>query len=289
MILIADSGSTKTDWRLVADRGIVDSFTTVGINPSLQSLDEIKQEQHSVLKAFVGKPIVQLDFYGAGCGQLAAQTKITQMFRDLFPDAKTNIASDLLGAAKAVFDNKPGIACILGTGSNSGHYDGKQIIKNVPSLGYLLGDEGSGNQIGKQLLIDFLRGNMPKALSDILKSEIGDDRGIIYHRLYQSPFPNRFLASIVRLVSKDHSDDIYFESILKQEFDRFFVNCISQYAVSNETPVGFVGSLAYHFQDTLSAVAAKHSIEITGIIEKPIDELAKQCAKQLASGWIKSV
>ena len=281
MVLIADSGSTKTDWRLVTQDGIVEAFTSVGINPTLQTLSEVRKEQLLVLKAFTHLPVKRIEFYGAGCAQKSAQVKIEQTFKPLFPDANILVFSDLLGAAKAVFDRQSGIACILGTGSNSGYYDGEAIVENIPSLGYLLGDEGGGSLIGKQLLADYLRGNMPVDLSDLLKIEIGDDRASIYHRLYQSPFPNRFLASIVGLIGKSYSKDAYFCALVKTEFDRFFVNCINNYDLKENVLVGFVGSLAFYFQDILKSVANNHSVNVSGIIEKPIDALASQCLKHL--------
>lgn len=279
MILIADSGSTKTDWRLVSDEGILESFTTSGINPALQSLDELKEDQIARLTPYSNFPVKRIDFYGAGCGQISAQAKIGLMLNEVFPLAQTDVASDLLGAARAIFDQRAGIACILGTGSNSGYYNGQQIVENVPSLGFLLGDEGGGSQIGKQLLIDYLRGDMPDHLSDLMNDKMGEDRATIYQRVYQRSFPNRFLASLVELVSKDYSRDTYFRAVVMKEFDRFFYNCIGKYEINKEVYVGFVGSLAFHFQDILRSVASNHGIEISGIVDKPIDALANQSFK----------
>lgn len=280
MILIADSGSTKTDWRFVSEDGIMQSCTSAGINPALQTLHDIKEEQLAVLQSFTHLPVKQIDFYGAGCGQTASQSKIEEMLNTVFPSVEINVSSDLLGAARAIFDHRPGIACILGTGSNSGYYDGKKITENVPSLGYLLGDEGGGSQIGKQLLTDYLRANMPDHISDLLRKEIGNDRAVIYDRIYQSSFPNRFLASIVGIVSLKHANDAYFREVIYKEFDRFFVNCIDRYEIEKDVSLGFVGSLAFHFRDLLKLVSENHGITISGIVEKPIDSLANQYFKE---------
>jgi len=286
MILIADSGSTKTDWRLIVDGKISESFQSSGINPTLQALEEIAEDQLSTLKPFEHLPIKQVHFYGAGCTQILAKAKIEKMLGGIFTAAKTNVSSDLLGAAKAIFNHSPGIACILGTGSNSGLFDGTKIVENIPSLGYLLGDEGGGNQIGKRLLIDYLRADMPIHISKTLKSDIGDDRAAIYDRLYQRPFPNRFLASMVQLVSEYHADDVYFRAVIEKEFDRFFVNCINKYQTVNQVAVGFVGSLAFYFQDLLEVVASRHFIKIFGIVEKPIDALALQHSNQFSKSFL---
>ncbi|MEQ8237857.1 MAG: N-acetylglucosamine kinase [Cyclobacteriaceae bacterium] len=286
MIFIADSGSTKTDWCLISDGKILESFQSSGINPTLQALEHITQDQLPTLKPFSHLPIKHIRFFGAGCTQVLAKTKIEKMLGSIFSTAKIEISSDLLGAAKAVFNERSGIACILGTGSNSGLYNGKEIVENIPSLGYLLGDEGGGNQIGKQLLIDYLRSDMPMHISDTLKKDIGGDRAAIYHQLYQLPFPNRFMSRMVQLISLHHADDTYFRTIVEKEFDRFFVNCINKYQTSNEVSVGFVGSLAFYFQDLLEVVASKHAIKIFGIVEKPIDALAKQCSNQFSENYI---
>ncbi len=283
MILLADSGSTKTDWRLISANGIVESFVSAGINPALQSEEEIKSDQEETLLAFGHLPVRKIYFYGAGCAQPTSQAKVSLMLTSIFTSAEVEVASDLLGAAKAIFHERSGIACILGTGSNSGFFDGKKIVENVPSLGYLLGDEGGGSQIGKQLLIDYLRGDMPNDISEELKKEIGDDRGAIYHRIYESPFPNRFLASIVGVLSKKYSKDAYFRGVIYAEFTRFFNNCINKYEMEATVSVGFVGSLAFHYQDLLKTIGEQHGINISGIVEKPIDEIANQLFKQTSS------
>jgi glucosamine kinase len=282
MILLAESGSTKTDWKLISESGIVESFTTLGINPAIQSQTSMQADQVERLMNYAHLPIRAIYFYGAGCGQAAAKAKVSELLSGVFAVAEVEVESDLLGAAKAIFDHRSGIACILGTGSNSGYYDGRSITKNVLSLGYLLGDEGGGSQIGKQLLTDYLRGNLPYALANTLRKTIGEDRTEIYQNVYQSPFPNRYLANVVGILREEHAEHPYFQGVVMSEFDRFFCNCISAYDPKEKLAIGFVGGIAFHFQDILNLVASNHGMSISNIIERPIDRLAVQYARRIS-------
>jgi glucosamine kinase len=271
MILFADSGSTKTDWKLVSTK-IIESFQTQGINPVLQTADDIANDQIEHLRKFEHYHVDEIYFYGAGCGLEATQTKMEAILKRVFTNAKVTVDSDLIASAKALFGNKAGIACILGTGSNSGYYDGKRIACRVPPLGFILGDEGGGGQIGKQLLTDYLRGSMPVSLKKYLDERLCMSESELLNKIYQEKFPNRFLGSLVELVVLKFPEDSYIKRTVREQFDRFFNNCINKYDKKNES-LGFVGSIAFHFEEILRQAANAHHYTVHQILQKPIDKL----------------
>lgn len=276
MILLAESGTTKTDWRLI-DKGIVlKSFSSKGINPIVQQLDYIVEEQKSILSEVEALPIVEIHFYGAGCGTKESKQKINLFLSTPFPNALIVVDSDLMAAAKALFGESSGIACILGTGSNSGLYNGKEIVERVPSLGYLLGDEGSGNQIGKRLIRDFLRNAMPTYMMEHLQSAFDLNENLLLTEVYSNKFPNRYLASFVSELANHFECDAYLLNVVSSEIRLFFERCLSQYPSSIDLPIGFVGSIAFHFQDIIRKIAKEYSFEVAHIIKQPINELVFQ-------------
>ncbi|MEO9478027.1 MAG: hypothetical protein ABJG41_20955 [Cyclobacteriaceae bacterium] len=271
--VIAESGSTKTDWRLITEDGLVEDFLSNGINPVLQPIEGLMADQQDVLKQMQKYNVDALYFYGAGCSQEDNKQKLIGLFSQFFPSAHVQVESDLVAAGKALFGDQKGIACILGTGSNSCLYDNGVVVQNVSSLGYILGDEGGGAQIGKRLMSDFLRKKMPENQSKSLEDLLGLSQSEIYQKVYQDKYPNRFLASIVGYLAPEYAGSAYFSQIVTVEFELFFDNCLAGYASNEDYRVGFVGSIAHFFEKELRLVAETKKFKIEKIIRKPIDQL----------------
>ncbi|MCL2117766.1 MAG: hypothetical protein FWH27_04970 [Planctomycetaceae bacterium] len=287
MILIADSGSTKTDWRLLVPDGTngfaTISFATSGINPFFLTGDEIvallRSELCSRLEtADTPVPISaveRIDFYGSGVASQDQSEQVTNALRTVFPDAQTIEAhSDLFGAAHGLCGREPGIPCILGTGSNSCYYDGRTIVDNVPPCGFILGDEGSGAAMGRKLLTAFLKRDLPEHLCDKLRYECGLSKDIILERVYRQPFPNRFLAQQTRFLGNYQSEEAI-RKIIVGSFEKFFDRNVLKYPQCREVPVHLTGGIAFHFAGFLRPVAESRQLIVGKIIPSPIDDIAK--------------
>jgi N-acetylglucosamine kinase-like BadF-type ATPase len=273
MILIADSGSTKTDWRLMDEDKEISRVQTTGFNPYYQQLNEIVVEIESALVPNIETDIVNtIYFYGAGCSTVERQKKVSDALSPYFPNARIAVHSDLLGAARALSGNTPGIVCILGTGSGSCRYDGEKIAENIPSLGFILGDEGSGAWLGKKMVTDFLRGHMPEKCMDLIRKELLIDKEIILEQVNHKPMPSRYLASFAKFIS-DHIDETYFYKVMFHSFTAFAENYIVRYQEYAKFKCHFVGSIAWYNQDILENVAKYNGFTIGNIIKSPIDGL----------------
>jgi len=272
MILIADSGSTKTDWCLAENSVIIKHIFTKGINPFYQTEEEIIRDlEVSLVPSLKGIRIDQIYFYGAGC---AFPDKIALVSGALgwhFKNVSIEVQSDLVGAARSLFLHTKGIACILGTGSNSCLYDGTEIIENVSPLGFILGDEGSGAVLGKTLVADCLKNQLPVNLKEKLLSTYELSGQIILENVYKKPFPNRFLAKLTPFLLENISEPSIYR-IVYDSFDAFFVRNVMQYPFEN-VQVGFVGSIAHYFHEILEVVASKRGITISRIVQNPMDGL----------------
>ncbi len=270
IILIADSGSTKTDWLLCNDGMLSVGFKTQGINPYMLSENEIAnilQEELLCKSAFVQPQKVR--FYGAGCrGEQCSMLK--SVLRKLMPQATDVVVdSDLVGAAKALCGDADGIACIMGTGSNSCLYVGGKIVQNVSPLGYILGDEGSGAVLGKRLISDLLKSQLPEDIKKAFFNYYHLNLGDIIRRVYKEPFANRFLASFAPFLHQ-HKEHEAIRALLLDEFGRFFKRNIERYQ-RNDLNVSFVGSVAYYFQNELKIVAQNYGYNIGKILKSPLD------------------
>lgn len=273
MILIADSGATKTDWRLVYSRQDIRSFQTSGFNPFFIDSAHIEKEMEKDMVPFIDtKHVKEIFFYGAGCAAVEQCIIVEDALQSIFTSARIHVDHDLLGAARALCKNQEGIACILGTGSNSCFYDGKKITANVPSLGYLLGDEGSGAYIGKQLIKDVLSLNAPDDIRELFVKKYNYNRMDILGYIYRNTFPNRFLASFTRFV-KENITHPYMHNIVRQAFSDFFDTQVIKYNRYQEVPVSFTGSVAYVFIDILQEVAAEKNITVSTVLQAPINGL----------------
>lgn len=270
--LIVDSGSTKADWRAVeADK--ITGFPTQGLNPYFINTDEFETIiRLQVLPHTAGQMVGSIYFYGAGCGTDSRKQQVGNVLSRFFPGAAISIATDLLGAARSLLKHEPGFAVILGTGTNSGSYDGRQIVQSIDSLGYLLGDEGSGAAIGRKLLRDFLRGYLPEQMHNEFAQLCPFDREQVLQQLYTKPSPNRFLSSFVPFAA-NHLSAPYMQQLVKESFNDFFKHLISHYAGYQNQPMCCTGSVASIFKECLLETAKEYNVHIQAVSRSPIEEL----------------
>ncbi len=271
MILIADSGSTKTDWSIVDNGNFVKSVFTKGINPFFQSEQEIADElTKSLLPEINGTPIKSIVFYGAGCIP-EKQPIVKNAINRILPDSKIEVNTDLLAAAHGVCGKEAGIVCILGTGSNSCFYNGREIVANVSPLGFILGDEGSGAVLGKLLVGDILKNQLSEQLKEKFFNQYNLTLPQIIERVYRKPFPNRFLAGFSPFLA-ENIDEPQIKAIVEGSFRSFFTRNVMQYEYQ-KYPVHFVGSVAFHYQEILKTVATACGIQIGRIMKQPMEGL----------------
>lgn len=291
MILIADSGGSKTDWALISlptdTCKCVLKVRTQGLNPFHQSKDVIlkileqelipalhKATMESVsssLTANISEVVSQIAFYGAGCTK-ALSPIVHEALAVAFPSALINVESDLLGAAHAVCGHEAGIACILGTGANSCQYDGKQIVTNVPPLGYILGDEGSGAVLGKLLLNGIFKGDLSAEIRDLYLEWSGLSYPEIIEKVYRQPLANRFLAGCSKFI-KENLQYGELEELVRHNFDNFFKKNILKYSDSSTPTISAVGGVAAAFEEQLRASAGSFDYQVGKVIASPIEGL----------------
>ena len=270
MMLIADSGSTKTDWAWIENGTIVHRVTTAGINPVHQGEEDIEKVVEQLFPR-KNTSLKWVFFYGAGCIP-EKKGVVEKVLRKVFPDAdRIEVESDLLGAARAVCQHQEGLACILGTGSNSCLYDGEKIVGNIPPLGYILGDEGSGAVLGKLFLNALFKGVLPDGMKEDFLQSSGLSYPEIIQRVYRQPMANRFLASTSLYIS-EHLDVPALRELVKQNFRDFFHKNIAQYG-RHDLPVGAIGSIAYHYRDLLQEVAEEKGYNLSKIAKSPMEGL----------------
>ena len=277
-ILIADAGSTKTDWILVSpEEGASNAkrHTTTGINAAITPDADISSAIESIrsLEGWNGNDIEEVHFYGAGCVGDDINARIRLKLDSAWPGAEIDIQSDLLGAARALHDKEPGVACILGTGSNSGMYDGKQIVANVPSLGFILGDEGSGTALGKRLLADVYKKELPSQVREMFLEHLGMTLPEVIDQVYRRPSPNKFLASFVPFI-KENIWNPYLYALVLKEMTSFIKRNVAKYENARRLPIGFVGSIAWYFKDQLIDATDACGFKAGQIIKSPADALA---------------
>lgn len=272
-ILVADSGATKTDWILL-NEGEKLCFKTKGLNPQIQQVEEMK-DILADLKLLCGQIFLDdVHFYGAGCSREENCNRLQDALESVVQARHYYIRHDLLAAAHALFGNQPGIACILGTGSNSGVFDGNIISANIPALGYILGDEGSGAYLGKLLLRDYLYGKLDKQLQMKLAEEFELSASTLLNKVYREKGANVFLASLGGFISMNRQYP-YCAGLLRQSFIAFFEHHIFPYSEIECMKVGFVGSIAFHNQEMLKEIAMENNIIVGDFISSPIETLLK--------------
>ncbi|MEH0158195.1 N-acetylglucosamine kinase [Limibacter armeniacum] len=277
MMLIADSGSTKTDWVCVDKGKVVMNYKTCGLNPYFLSLDEmVALIQKELLAGGNVDTPEAIHFYGAGCGAKEKELLVHSALQQAIPQARyIEVSGDMLGAARSLFGMTDGIACILGTGANSCVYKEGKIISNVPSLGYILADWGSGAVLGKDLVAALLQEQLPSEVLEDFYDTYQMTRPYILDRVYRSPMPNRFLASFVPFLLKHQAHPIL-QALIRDNFSRFFDYYVLQYKEAGEgLEVRCVGSVAYYFQDLFRQVADEKGINLAGVEQTPIQSLVR--------------
>ena len=270
MILIADSGSTKTDWAVVEQGKLQQVISTKGINPFFQTEEEIADEIGTALLPHIKTetPLTKVFFYGAGCIPEKAPMMKQALGTHLSPIHGMEIYSDMLAVAHSLCGHTQGIACILGTGSNSCFYDGNSIVENVSPLGFILGDEGSGAVLGRLLVGDILKNQLTPELKEKFLSKFQLTQVDIIDRVYRKPFPNRFLASLSPFLL-EHIDEPRIYKLVKSGFRAFFKRNVMQYDYKNN-PIYMIGSIAYYYQDVLKEAATELGITINKIEKSPL-------------------
>lgn len=269
MILIADSGGSKTDWRLVQNDGSIGQASAPGFNPYYQPIDDLKKNVQEILLPKITDSVDKIYFYGAGVSSAKNQDTIRTAFLEFFPGAEVEIGWDLLAAARALCGHEAGIACIMGTGSNSCLYDGNKIVDNVANLGWILADEGSGANIGKKFLVDYLRKKMPETLAKHFHGRFPFTREEFLEKVYQQEKPSAFLASFAKFIFQ-HLKEPYCYDLIYNSFAEFYENNVMKYRNYEKLKVHFTGSIAFYFSDILRQVANDKGITVKNILEGPI-------------------
>lgn len=277
MILIADGGSTKTNWCLVTNDEKKVYFNTEGYNPYFVSEAYITKSLNENLPVDLEKDkITEVNFYGAGCSTDEMRAHVQRAMQLVFTKATVNIGHDMLAAARAVLGRNAGFAAILGTGTNTCLYDGKDVIQNIDSGAYILGDEGSGCYIGKKLLTDYLRGYMPENLRQIFWDTYQLTPDDVNEQVYTKPLANRFCAQFSKFVYDNNNVQLqYTHNLVKTSFQDFFKNLVTHYPNYQSYSFNCIGSVAYNFRDVLEEVVAENGMTLGNIIRSPIDNLVK--------------
>lgn len=276
MILIADSGSTKTDWCLIQGEKVAFAAATQGINPFFHRDDDItrivKDELLRQMDEETRKDIKEVFLYGAGIRPEMRQ-RVKTVLSTAIDEVQVEVENDLLGAARAMLGVEEGIVCILGTGSNSGLYDGNRIVANTPPLGFILGDEGSGAVMGKLFLGALCKGLLPEGLKEEFLKTTNQDVADIIDAVYRRPLPNRYLAGMARFIHQ-HLDIPEVEQLVVDNFKAFYRRNLVQYGSSHRT-VYAVGSIAWHFRKQLAQAALDEGFCLGGVKQSPMEGLVR--------------
>ena len=270
--LIADSGATKCEWKLVAD-GKTKTILTQGISPYFLSPDQIMTLLgKELLPKLKNAAVTDIHFYGTGLSNQENAAIIKKVLKKLFPKAKIEIQTDLLAAARALCGHKKGIACILGTGSNSCYYDGKKIVKNSPGLGYVLGDEGSGAYLGKKVVQYYLYNTFDEDLKSRFEKRFQVSAIEILDHVYKQPLANRYLASYAIFLAENRGHYMI-ENIIEDGLNDFFFTHLYKYRESWTLPIHFIGSIAFGFRDVLKDLCDTYELELGNVIKAPMQGL----------------
>lgn len=272
MILVADSGSTKTEWKVINSGAPRESLFTSGINPFFLTDQEIYSLLKKELGDLEGGKFSHVYYYGTGCNSAVRENTVRDAIVQFLSAEEIFVGSDMLAAARSLCMTEPGIACIIGTGSNSCYYDGKDIISNVAPLGYILGDEAGAAVIGRKLVSGVLKKQVSPEVIDLFFGTYKITPGEILENVYMKPFPNRFLGQFARFISAN-IQITELQDIINSCFDDFIVRNILQYPESEYLPVHFTGSIAFHFRPFLEELLKKHNLKTGKITLSPMAKL----------------
>lgn len=275
MILIVDSGATKSDWIALDEKGNQLFITqTLGLSPEVLTRNVIEDRLANNFELSKNREkVTHLHFYGAGCGTDRMKAFLSEIFKSYFPNAKANVREDTYAAIFATTKvGHQGIVCILGTGSNCSYYDGEQLHQKVTSLGYIPMDDGSGNFFGRKLIRDYYFHKIPKDLADKFAEGYNLEADVIKENLYKQPNPNTYLATFARFLveNKDHP---YSRGVIDKGFQQFVNNYIMQFDLATKVPINFVGSIAHYLRKELTAVLERNDLIVGVIRQRPIEGL----------------
>lgn len=284
MILIADSGSTRTDWQILAQDQTSRHISTRGMNPYYQGPQEMRHTIFDELLPNIADTIQEVYFYGAGCSLEKNQLIVAKVLKEGFPKARIEVSHDLLAAARSLGGTNPCLVGILGTGSNACYYNGKIIASTQMNLGYILGDEGSGAHLGKQLIRDFIHEAMPEVLRKKFAEQFAVGRGEILENVYQKPLANRYLAGFSKFLFENKENE-YCKSLVFASFEDFTRKYLLKLYQENPVVPHFIGSIAFHYKDILREVALHLKLPIGKIVQNPMEGLIEyhQSAQPLKS------
>lgn len=270
--IVIESGATKTDLVCIGDGKIQCSHTYSGFNPNYHAASKLAEMVKSIKSHHSDFLIEKVYFYGSGCSSFRSVKIVTDVFSESLPITPIYVYHDLFGAARALFGHGTGIAAILGTGSSSCFFKNGCIEFSMPSLGYLMADEGSGMHLGKLLLNAYFKGSLPEPIYSVFASELGMELPEFIARIYTHPSPNQYLASFVPFIHK-HLDNDFLRNLVKKAFEEFIIEILSKYPSWNHYPVGFSGSVAFFFREILTELSVQYDFKIHKIIQRPIEEL----------------
>lgn len=279
MIIVADSGSSKTDW-MVYGLNEIQSFSTQGINPYfLNANDILKILSKNKGLGLIADQVKEVYFFGAGCSSPDKHETVSNGLSSFFTKAFVSVDHDLIGSAYATCGNTEGLTCILGTGSNISYFDGQNLHSSNHGLGYVLGDEGAGTYFGRKVLVSYLYETMPEDLKESFSKTYEVNKDIVINTIYQKPFPNSYLATFSRFMIA-HKSHPFIQQMLKDGFQEFIDTNIKDYKMYKTIPCNFVGSIAFYYQDELREVCAKNQIKVGKIIQKPIEGIFEYILKR---------
>ncbi len=279
--VIADSGSTKTDWRIITNNKENVAFSTIGFNPVLTNAALIiKELEPFFVDNLLNQSVEKIHYYGAGCWNKESCSIVQKALAVFFKNADIQVTNDLLGAARAVCGNQAGIACILGTGANSCLYDGQKIVDNIPALGYIMGDEGSGAYLGKQLLQSYFYRALPQEIAKKLTREYDISKKILLEKVYQHKGGNKYLASFAKFIMA-HKKHPFIKKMLADSFDDFINKQLLKYDNATDFSIHFIGSIAYFSKEILSEVLENNGLQLGKIIRQPIEGLVEFHSKNI--------
>lgn len=280
MILIADSGGSKIDWRILHEDGKIDQTSGPGFNPYYQNPSHLTATINENLIPLVSGRVKKIFFYGSGVSSPKNQEIVKKVLNNFFDGAEIDINHDLLGAARSLCGEEPGIACILGTGSNSCFFEDGVVKKNITNLGWILGDEGGGVYMGKKLLVDYLRNQVPKKLGDQFQARFSVSRDDVLDKVYRQEKPSAFLSSFSKFIFQ-HIKEPYCYQLVYTSLNDFFTQNVMRYDNYKNYKVHFTGSVAFYFSDILRQVANDLGVTVKNIVETPIAGLTLYHKKDL--------
>lgn len=282
MILIADSGSTKTDWAAVREDGQRILFRSLGYNPNYISGEEIRSDIIASMPTGLDpEKVTEVYFYGAGVTELQYPF-VREVLGSVFTKSGSIfVQMDLLASARALLGRASGFAAILGTGTNTCLYDGERVTMNIDSLGFILGDEGSGGYLGKRLICDFIRGDIPDELRPMTAEVLGKNGDELIDQIYTRPFPNRYCAQFSKFIAANLGGHPYFRGLVVGSFRAFFENIVTHYPDYRRHELNCVGSVGFHYRDILAEVASDYGMRLGRVLEAPMEGLIEFHAREL--------